>query len=137
MIGILKANPLALKATAIGALLVVAAIGVQQVRIYWLKAELADQKAANASLVADKRILTDANESCAQSVTAQNAAIKLWKDDQLAREAAAAKRAAEAEAKAAKWEATATDLRSRPMPVPGNACASLETLIDDEIRGRK
>lgn len=137
MLSILKANPLALKSIAIGAILVLAALGIQQVRIGWLKTEVAEQKARNSQLVADKRILKDANESCAAAVTLQNAAVSKWKADQLEREAEAAKRAREAELRAARWEAEATDLRNRPMPVPGNACASLEAILNEEIAGRK
>lgn len=137
MLSLLKANPLAIKSISIGAVLVLAALGVQQIRIGWLKTEVAEQKARNSQLVADRRILKDANESCAAAVAVQNAAVAKWKADQLEREAEAAKRAREAEQRAAKWEAEATDLKSRPMPVPGNACASLETILNEEIAGRK
>ena len=145
MIGaLLGANPLAWKVGAVGLIAVGVALGVQQLRITWLKAEVAQAEAKvvkvegeKAQLQADKRILVEANRGCESLVSAQNSAVETLKAEAAAREEAAKRAVAAAEAKAATSAARAVELSRRPMPIPNNACASLETLLNEAIQERK
>lgn len=123
----------------IGAVLVGTLVGaaVQQIRIYRLKSQLSEIQVTVSEQSATITVLTEANATCALHVKTQANAIKVWKDDQAQREIEAAKKIQAAEKRAATVDAKAKALRTRAMPNAGNACASLEALLDEAIVERK
>lgn len=130
-------NPLAFKFVGVALISVLIAGGVQQIRIYRLRAQLAEAQVKVSDLDAQISVISDANSTCAVHIKTQNLAIQALKLEQKQREQEAAKRIAAAEKRAAQVEAKAKTLRERPMPVPDSACASIETLLDEAIAERK
>lgn len=130
-------NPLTFKFIGVALIGVLIAGGVQQIRIYKLKSQLADAQAKVSALDAQIAVIEDANSTCAVHVKTQNLAIQALKLEQKQREQEAAKRIAAAEKRAAQVDAKAQTLRERPMLVLNDTCASLEALLDEAIAERK
>lgn len=114
----------------------VAALAYHFVMVASLEGDVTTLKADKTELAAEKLLLTSENKTCAERVGAQNAAIEKAAADGANRAAAASLALADASRRAAAAEALAAAILARPMPKPGDACGSLEILIDEEIERR-
>lgn len=101
-----------------------------------LEGDVKTLEGAKAQLQAANLILTAENKTCAASVETQNAALAEMVKEGEARAATARAAILDAERRAKHFEGKAADLMRNPMPIPGDECASLEKIINDEIGGR-
>lgn len=118
------------------AALLVAALAYHFVTVAGLEGDVATLTADKTALSAEKKLLTSENKTCAERVGAQNTAIEKAAADGAHRAAVASLAVADAGRRAATAEAVAAAILARPMPKPGDACGSLEILIDEEIERR-
>lgn len=117
---------------------VVAAVGfVQQLRVWSLQGDLEDAQQKVRTVTAQRDELEAANRVCEADVKRQNAAVQALKEEAERREEAGRKAVAEAARRAAAINADADRLRGLAMPVPGDACASADQLLRDEIMKRR
>ncbi len=101
-----------------------------------LKDDAILMKSKNDVLTATNTLLTSENASCAKSVSDQNSAIQAARLEESKRAAVASLAVADANRRARSAEAVAAAILARPMPKPGDACGSLDVLLDEELERR-
>lgn len=106
------------------------------VTVSGLEGDVKTLEGAKAQLQAASRILEQENKSCAATAARQSQAVEDLRAEGEKRAATARKAIAEAQGRAIQSEALAASILARAMPVPGDACASVELLIDEEIERR-
>lgn len=118
------------------AALVVVALAYHFGTVAGLEGKVATLGGRVSTLNASNLLLTAENETCAESVWKQSAAIEKARAEAENRAAAASLAAAEADHRARAAEAVAASILARPMPKLGDECGSLETLLNEEIERR-
>lgn len=121
----------------LGLAVAMGAIVYHQLTVGALRVETA-RLTGEAERLTDERASLEANlENAAASLRRQSEAVTKMEEEAKARSAAAAAALAAAQRQAAAYQQTAQELSKRPMPKPGDACGSLESLLNDVITERK
>jgi hypothetical protein len=124
-------------ALVVAVLIGVAAWGAHALEVSHLRTQIATLGRERDQAVAAAAALKLANADFVTQVASQNQQIDAMTADADAREKAAADAMAAVKALSARELAKAQNILIQPMAVPGNACASLDVLLSDAIKGRK
>ena len=125
MLALMAKNPIT---TVLGPMCIglVVLVGIKNIQVYQLKAEVAEQKTTIQQL-------TDANLAFKEAVERQNEAVEKLKEDGVRRERAAAKAIAAARKEAESHEARAAAIQR--VPVTGEECQVADNLITQYLSG--
>lgn len=124
-------------AAVVVALALAAAVVYHVVLVSSLRTDNANLSAKVTTLTATNSQLSAENKNAAEVIGRQNDAVTELQRQAAERQAAAAAELAAAEKKAADYKAKADALANRPMPKPGDACGSLDVLLNEVIAERQ
>ncbi|WWQ12964.1 hypothetical protein PQ43W_18 [Ralstonia phage PQ43W] len=119
------------------ALVLTGGVVLHYLEVTHLKTELAQREGQIAKLQGLNAALQSTNETYAALTAQQNQAVQAMSDLSRARQDKAQAEIAVVTAQSARVLATATDLLHRSMPKPGDACGSLDILLNQAIQARK
>lgn len=123
---------------AMGGLILIGALyGAHSWQVSSLRADVTTANKERDRAVESANALKTANDDFALKIAAQNKELTALRAAGEARAAAAKVKTEAAKVESAKGQAKAAATLKRPMSQPGNACASLDTLLTDAIRNQK